>query len=72
MHTLVEAFVAIETNSACHHCTYWGYQGFPGLDSGKLGSFGLGRVSDFSGFLNTLVGVLAKRENMRENDNKQS
>ena len=47
---------------------YWGYQGFPGMDSGKLGNFGLGRVSDISGFLNTLVGVLAAREN----ENKQS
>ena len=51
---------------------YWGYQGFPGLDSGKLGNFELGRVSDFSGFLKTLVGVLAARENTRENENKQS
>jgi hypothetical protein len=51
---------------------YWNYQDFPGLDSGKLGNLGLGRVSDFSGFLNTLVEVLAARENTRENENKQS
>ena len=62
LHTLVGAFFARETNSACQHCLIGGYQGFPGLDSGKLGNFGLGRVSDFSGFLNTLVGVLAARE----------
>ena len=64
LHTLVGAFVTRETNSACHH--QWGYQGYPGypgLDSGKLGNFGLGRVSDFSGFLNTLAGVLDAREN---------
>jgi len=68
LHTLVGAFVAKETNSAVHHCFIGGYQGVPGLDSGKLGNFELGRVSDFSGVLNTLVGVLAAREN----ENKQS
>ena len=68
LHTLLGAFAARETNSACHHRLIGGYQGFPGMDSGKLGNFGLGRVSDFSGFLNTLVGVLAAREN----ENKQS
>ena len=50
---------------------YWGYQGCPGLDSGKTWNFGLGRVSDFSGFLNTLVGVVAVGENARENVYKQ-
>ena len=72
LHTLVGAFFARETNSACQHCLIGGYQGFPGLDSGKLGNFGLGGVSDFSGFLNTLVRVLAARENMLENENKKS
>ena len=65
LHTLLGAFVARETNYACHHRLIGGYRGFRGMDSGN---FGLGRVSDISDFLNTLVGALAAREN----ENKQS